>query len=1011
MAIRASESSTGKNMSLTSFISSAMSAFGASTKRHMSSFCFLETSDGEDLLVAKDGSLATVIRVDGIKQVLGSDELESIVENMNMRMSPYLAADGHAIQIWFARDPDLSVQLVKDMMKTPRGVAKRLDLELDDLFQERERNLPNFVTWEGFYIVLWTRLSALTKRELEAARAEMMPPKAVPSMGDAQDPFRVVRALKDRHKGLVSSFLTDLKGIHIRAEALNVHEAIKAMKWSVYPDLIGADWRATLPGDRLRERVPEINDYDASHLLWPRIEDQIFDREAERINPRIVRVGARYFAGMDMAIGPQETLAFSHLLHRMIEMDEFPWRVSFLIEGEGLKNLNIKSFLASIFQLTNSDNRQVREAIKALDEERQKGTTVTRFRVSFATWSPVDEGGIKLIEERASRLQRAVESWGYCNVTPLVGDPLACVLSSAVGLDVASTAPAGAVPLPDVITMLPWNRDASPWRAGSVLFRTPDGRPWPYQPGSTLQDTFIDLIFAPPGKGKSVLMNTTNLALCMSPASTTGTGGAQLPRIAIIDVGPSSSGLISLLKEALPPSRQHEVAYHRLRMDVEHAINPFDTQLGCRQPLPLERAFLVNFLTTLGTEVGADKPPAGLTGIIGAAIDAVYEKLDDRHRKGVPNKYNPGVSRAVDRRIREHNIEIKPGITCWWDITDELFRRGDIHHAILAQRHAVPRLENLMTVLRDEQVMDVHGEARIETGEKVVDVCARMISSAIREHAILQRPTAFDIGDARVVALDLDEVAPKGGGPADKQTALMYMLARFVLARDFYLNKEIVEKIPEDYRSYHIPRIRRIRETPKRLVYDEFHRTSKAQAVRDQVLVDMREGRKWGVHICLASQLLQDFDSDMVDMASGIWILGVGNERAATEAGQMFGLSQTALNIVKHQLRGPGKGGAPFLAVLELKEGKHEHLLFNTLGPTEVWAFSTTAEDAALRTRLYEILGPVEARRRLAQRFPNGSAKAEIERRIVIAMEHGAKSDDEAQEGIIEELVAELSRG
>lgn len=996
-------------MSITGMISAAMGAYGVGTKKDISAFCFLETSDGADILVGKDGSLATVLRVDGVKQVLGREELNKIIEDMNMRMSPYLVKEGHAIQVWFARDPDLSHQLVRDLIAPARRVANKLNLDLDDLFNERERHLPKFVTWEGFYIVLWTRLTVFTKKEMEAAKLEMAPPKIWPTISDSQDPFRVAKGLKDRHRSFVTSFLADLKDIHIRAEAMEVHEALKAMKWSVYPDLIGSDWRAHLPGDPLRERVPEINDYDASHLLWPRIESQLFDREAEVINPRIVRIGSQYFAALDMAIGPQETLPFSSLLQRMIELDEFPWRCSFLIEGEGLKTLNVKAFLASIFQITNSDNKQIREAIKELHDARSDGVTVTRFRVSFATWAPVDEGGVRLIEERASRLQRAVESWGYCSVTPLVGDPLAGVMSSTIGMNVSPTAQAGAVPLPDVITMLPWNRDASPWRFGSVLFRTPDGRPWPYQPGSSLQDTFIDLIFAPPGKGKSVYMNTTALALCLSPASTTGTGGAQLPRIAIIDVGPSSSGLISLLQEALPLDRRHEVAYHRLRMTTDHAINPFDTQLGCRTPLPLERAFLVNFLTTLGTEPGEEKPPAGLAGIIGAAIDVVYEKLSDRHRKGVPNRYNPGVSRAVDRALAQHGIPTENGKTCWWELVDELFKRGDIHHAILAQRHAVPRLENLMTVLRDEQVMDVHGEAKIATGEKVVEVCARMISSAIREFAILQRPTSFDIGDARVVALDLDEVAPKGGAQADKQTALMYMLARFVLARDFYLNRDIVPLIPEDYQSYHIPRIRRIRETPKRLVYDEFHRTAKAAMVRAQVLVDMREGRKWGVHIALASQLLQDFDKDMVDMASGIWVMGVGNERSALEAGEMFGLSPTALEIVRRDLGGPSKKGAPFLAILNLKEGKHEHLLYNTLGPTEIWAFSTTAEDAALRTRLYEILGPVEARKRLSQRFPSGSAKPEIERRIALAMEQGSKSDREAEEGIIEQLVSELA--
>src|SRR3546814_9312215 len=70
----------------------------------------------------------------------------------------------------------------------------------------------------------------------------------------------------------------------------------------------------------------------------------------------------------------------------------------------------------------------------------------------------------RLIEERATRLQRAVESWGYCGVSPTAGDPLAGVMSTALGLDVASPAPPGAPPLTDVVYMLPWNRDASPWK-------------------------------------------------------------------------------------------------------------------------------------------------------------------------------------------------------------------------------------------------------------------------------------------------------------------------------------------------------------------------------------------------------------------------------------------------------------------------------------------------------------------------------------------------------------------
>lgn len=61
-----------------------------------------------------------------------------------------------------------------------------------------------------------------------------------------------------------------------------------------------------------------------------------------------------------------------------------------------------------------------------------------------------------------------------------------------------------------------------------------------------------------------------------------------------------------------------------------------------------------------------------------------------------------------------------------------------------------------------------------------------------------------------------------------------------------------------------------------------------------------------------------------------------------------------------------------------------------------------------MRNRLYDLLGAVEARRRLSIRFKNGSAKSEVERRVVAMMERGSLSEEEAESGIIEELVQEI---
>lgn len=997
-------------MGMSSVWSTLIGAGGMMAKKSLTAFNFLETFEG-DMLIAKDGSLATVIRIDGMRKMIGQDELNGLVKKANTKLSPYFSKSGHALQVYFCRDPDLSAQLLKNMMVMPRTVARAVKIDLDDVFEERERHLQKFMVHEAFYMVVWTRLSVLSKQEMERASVSRKPPPMFPRAFDSQGMFLAARQLVVRHKAFATSFLADLSQFGIRAEAIDGHDAIRALKSSVYPDLTAHNWKPYAPGDtgvgaqgeaRVPwPKVPEMPSGDMSHLLWPRLDDQIFDRGAEVVNQQIVKIGRYYFAGVDMTMGPQDILPFSQLISRMRDLDEFPWRVSFLVEGNGLR-FGARAFLASVCGFTNSENKLLVDAIKALTAHQQSGKVVTRLRISFATWAPGDN--LALIEDRANRLQRAVESWGYCEVSPSAGDPLAGVFSSALALDCASTAPAGGAPLEDVIYMLPWDRDASPFTTGSVLFRTEDKRPWPWQPGSSQQDTFIDIVYSPPGGGKSVWLNTTSLAFCLSPVATSGAGGAKLPRVAILDIGPSSEGLISLLKEALPPHRRHEADYRRLRMIKEHAINPFDTQLGARKPVPLERSFLVNFITLLGTEVGLTAPPAGLSGLAGVAVDTLYEKFSDKSRAGQPRLYTSEEDEEVDLAIGRFMVELDEHAT-WWEVVDKLFAAGAHREAALAQRHAVPRVEDLSAIVNNRQIGDIYGSA-ITDDEQLLKVFQRVISTSLREYPILTQPTRFDLGDARVVALDIDEAAPKGGKAADKQTALVYMLGRFAIARDFYLNEKDVAYFPDEYVAYQDARIRRIRETPKRLILDEYSRTKAAPVVRDQVKVDCREGRKWGVQVALASQLLDDFDKDIIDLATGFWIMRC-SESEITTAAEKFGLSKAAVAALETKLNGPGPDGAPFLAVLTMKDGRHEHLLYNTLGPMEIWAFSTTMEDVAIRKRLYARLGPQEARRRLARRFPNGSAKKEVDRRQMELAERGSTSREAAQ-GVIEQIALEI---
>jgi len=162
------------------------------------------------------------------------------------------------------------------------------------------------------------------------------------------------------------------------------------------------------------------------------------------------------------------------------------------------------------------------------------------------------------------------------------------------------------------------------------------------------------------------------------------------------------------------------------------------------------------------------------------------------------------------------------------------------------------------------------------------------------------------------------------------------------------------------------------------------------------------------VQIVLASQLLDDFSNEMVDLATGVWICGTAvSERAINDTATRFGLSDTARWVMRYRLTGPRPSGAPVLLLLSTNEGRYEQHLVNTLGPIELWALSTSTEDVDLRSRLYQALGAPLARQTLAQVFPSGSARQEIRRRVVQRTEQG-EVDNGTTTLVIGELANEM---
>lgn len=980
-------------------IDAILAWFSTELKQTTESYCDLETADDPHTLVARDGSLISVIRVFGVTRLIGQDEFNSIHQGLTQSLQATLKRVGHVVQVFFSYDRDAVRPEIEDILSPARATSKRLGLDLDDLFLERLNYISRYCAHEELYFVLWTRPYSLTAEQLKRANKDKLAfirEHKIPPFKNGQNLIAAIPDLRESHASFVRSVVTDLNALNVYSVLLAVHDSVYAMRYCADPDFTSREWRAVLPGDKIPVHEARPVAGELSGLMYPPLARQIFPRDALAVDLRTVRIGDRIFTPVFIDLFPQELKSFIALFARTLPT-RVPWRISFLIESGGLSTLKFKSMMASILSFTSAQNGLVHDAVKLLrDIETNTDDAVVKLQVSLATWAP--ENNIRLLRTRAAELAKAVEGWGTCEVSEVSGDVFAGLASSLLGFTANSVATPSVAPLSDVVYMLPFTRPASAWAYGALLLRSPDGKPWAYQPGSAQQTTWIDLMYARPGSGKSVLSNAINLALCLSGGIT------RLPRIAIIDIGPSSSGLISLLKEALPIDQKHFAAYHRLRMTPDYSINPFDTQLGCRYPSPQERSFLVNFVTLLATPLGAERPYDGISDMAGLIVDEMYKYLAD---EGKAHPYTRGIESLVDDILDEIGFVFDEKTT-WWEVTDALFLAGFHHQAMLAQRYAMPLLADAAAICRTQVIEDLYGQVRAPTGEPLIQAFGRMISSAVREYPILSNITKFDIGDARIVSLDLDEVAKSGGDAAERQTAVMYMLARYALARHYYLTEDALGDIPDAYREYHRIRISEIREDSKRIVYDEFHRTSKARAVRDQVILDMREGRKWNVQIALISQSLDDFDAVMVEFGTSIFIMDAGPEQAIKRSTEIFGLSDTARIALKTRVHGPREGGATFLAQFSTKSGMNTQLLTNTLGPIELWAFSTTAEDARLRNKLYQKLGPKEARRLLANLFPSGSVKSLIESRLAVLKEHQGVIEEDTNLSIADQLMEEI---
>lgn len=936
-------------------------------KKSLDNYIELEMVDSDTSLVASDSSMVSVLKVSGVLNVVGGDEFTTFMNDVASVLSSPLREQGVTLEVFFYREPSRSVKLLEEAVAPSAHSARAIGFQAEDILQSRVDYLTKFISDEELYIGIWTSPDALPSSEVKGEKKRTAEAAgALPSVPRyKQELTLTMPSLRERHEATVATILGGLEDSGFVANLMQVRDVLRVIRRQIDPDWTDESWQPALPGDPIPVMVTPktTNKIPFTDLLYPALSTQLLTRDAYRVG-RLVELGDYLYAPLVVEIPQRTVYPFSKLFSKLREAN-IPYRINFHIEGGGLHYTKVKKIAASLLVWAKGHNGKIKDTINEL-EAIEDESSVCRYHICVTTWAPTND--MPLLQSRRNRLLQLMQSWGDCEVRETVGDPLEAYFEGIPFVRRKAISNAGLAPLEDIVPMLPLLRPASPWASGSVLYRSGDGKLLPFEIGSRLQQTWAYLLVAMPGSGKSVML--ANLIF----GGLLEAGLMRMPRVAFIDIGPSSKGTIQLIRDNLPPEQRHHVAHFRMSMTRDYTINIMDTQLCCRYPTPDHKQTLVSFITQLATPPEVDAPFQSMSQLVSKVIDQMYDDKADT-AQGHPNPYRIGTNSKVDSRLEELGYESTEETT-WWDIVDYLFLHGYYQEAQLAQRFAVPVLSEAVSAVKTPSIMDLYNFEVQDTREPLHKAFARLISDSIRDYCVLAEPTRFDIGDVRIGSIDIAEVARSGSRAADRQTALMYALAKYALTKDFRLDHSYVANMPEHCQAYHEQRIKDIHADKKWLILDEYHRTEKATALQEDVLVDIREGRKWRLGVILASQGASDFPDSLIKFTSGRFFLRAADAKDAKALQEKFGFNDSACELLATQCNGPTAQGTPFLCQLATTRGMFTQLMYLTISPIEAWSLTTTPDDAQLRDRVASVLGLREARARLGRAYPHSATQA-----------------------------------
>jgi len=935
------------------------------------------------VLSEKNGDLVSVIEIRGARRFIGRQDRERMAEAFAKALQARLAAGSgrqHSFAMGFRSDPEGAGVLIAKILEPQRNTARALGIQNMRMLDERQRTLAAYCIDESVYLVIRTHAMDLQPHELKiqsedrAKRAATLKQKGGQPLDkwNAQTVPCPLGALMPRHHAAVKSTQESLSmdlnagGAQLLVRVLDNHEALLAIRRHIQAAMVPDGWRPRLVGDRRAVAGALANGEpgDASRAMPMRLSRQLVaSAVSEHFEAReLAQHEGFWYGSVVLEVCPEEgSEVFAKLAQRIGR--SIPWRVSFEILPKGQDFRALDKALVAILSAFGDYNKSIRQAHDHVRELIKDGTYVAGFRAVFTTWAKSEAEAVSSL----SNLSTAVESWGAARCTNETGQPAMAMLASASGFCGMSPAPFLPAPLNEVSRMLPIGRPASIWDRGQILLTTLEGRPYPIEFGSNKQAYWSTIGFAPTGSGKSFALNVLNSGLLLAP------GMREVPPITLVDVGKSGALVMQWFRSILPDSIKAQVQAFTLRNHIDYAINPFDTQHGFDHPLPEDVDFMIATLGTMAPGCGTEAAKF---------FEKVTRIAYEKYQRGSPDarKWQDGLDEQVARELRQALPQVTrlPAFkdfhldehTTVWEVVDVLFAAGRLEASVSAQRFAMPTMQDMPKIAQDPKVVNLYGSASFN-GERIIDIFVRNINASLNSYEILTGHTRFNLGAAKAVAIDLQEVVgTMSSEEGRRRSGLMFLLARRIGARHYFLKWDDVEKYcPPLFATYQRQRINKLWGTLKFLQYDEAHYFSGIESVVKLVESDLRTGRKFNLVSAMFSQLLSDFSLSLIENTYIFLVMGMGDS-SPRHVQEVFGLTEDEITAIQTYCVRPGTLFARF----KTTSGVLSQVLRLHASPYEKWCFTTQGRDQTVRDSLSRLMPFDEAIDLLVDRFPEGTA-------------------------------------